>query len=263
MASDILILGMVSSSSDVATYALTSFAGTTLLSLVTIVLGAVTPGLGGVIGQKQYERAAEIRIEMMTVSWLILAAVGSTILLWNRSFIFLWVGPQHYSGFWANLLMVLMIVQLIYIRNDSYVIDLTLQLREKVLMAVVAAVISIGLSALLIPRMGIAGLCLGMIVGRLALTISYPFVINKQLGRSSRPELTGAFRPAAVMTLMFVVAAYLGSVLHADNWFIWAICSGISFALALGVGLIAGLNRKSRGAIVKRLTMLRTLLFSR
>jgi len=128
---------------------------------------------------------------------------------------------------------------------------------------VVAAVISIGLSALLIPRMGISGLCLGMILGRLALTISYPFVINKQLGRSSRPELTGALRPAAVMTLMFVVSAYLGSVLHADNWFIWAICSGISFALALGVGLIAGLNRKSRGAIVKRLTMLRTLLFSR
>ena len=263
MASDILILGMVASSSDVATYALTSFAGTTLLSLVTIVLGAVTPGLGGVIGQKQYQRASEIRIEMMTISWLILAAVGSTILLWNRSFIFLWVGPQHYSGFWANLLMVLMIVQLIYIRNDSYIIDLTLQLREKVLMAVVAAVISIVLSALLIPRMGIAGLCLGMILGRLALTISYPFVINKQLGRSSRPELTGALRPAAVMTLMFVVSAYLGTVLLADHWFIWGICAGISFGLALGVGLIAGLNRKSRSAIVKRLTMLRTLVFSR
>jgi O-antigen/teichoic acid export membrane protein len=261
MASDILILGMVASPSDVATYALTSFAGTTLLSLVTIVLGAVTPGLGGVIGQKQFDRAAEIRTEMMTVSWLILAAVGTTILLWNRSFVYLWVGSEHYSGFWANLLMVVMIVQLIYIRNDSYVIDLTLQLREKVLMAVVAAVISVGLSALLIPRMGIAGLCLGMIVGRLALTISYPFVINKQLGRRSRPELTGALRPAAVMTLMFVASAYLGRVFLAESWFLWLICSGLTFALALAVALIAGLRRESRSAIVKRLSMLRTLLF--
>jgi O-antigen/teichoic acid export membrane protein len=263
IASDILILGMVASPSDVATYALTSFGGTTLLSLVTIVLGAVTPGLGGVIGQKQYGRAAEIRIEMMMVSWLILAAVGSTILLWNRSFIYLWVGPQHYSGFWANLLMVLMIVQLVYIRNDSYVIDLTLQLREKVLMAVVAAVTSVVLSALLIPRLGISGLCLGMILGRLALTISYPFVINKQLDRRSKPDLTGALRPAAVMTLMFVVSAYLGRVLLTENWFIWALCSGLSFALALGVGLIAGLRRELRTALVKRLAMLRTLLFAR
>lgn len=263
MASDILILGMVASSSDVATYALTSFAGMTLLSLVTIALGAVAPGLGGLIGQKKYEHAAAVRFEMMTVSWLLLAAVGSTILLWNRSFISLWVGPQHYSGFWANFLMVLMIVQLIFIRNDSYVIDLTLQLREKVLMAVVAAVISIVLSVLLIPRLGIAGLCLGMILGRLALTISYPFVINKQLGRSSKSESTDALRPAAVMTVMFMVSAYLGRVLLAESWLIWALGSGLSFALALSIGLTAGLRRESRNAIVKRLTMLRTLLFAR
>jgi peptidoglycan biosynthesis protein MviN/MurJ (putative lipid II flippase) len=159
--------------------------------------------------------------------------------------------------------MVLMIVQLIYIRNDSYVIDLTLQLREKVIMAVIAAVISMGLSALLIPKFGIAGLCLGMILGRLALTISYPFVINKQLGRSSRPELTSALRPAAVMTLMFVASSYLGSILLAENWFIWAAGAGLSFALALAVALIAGLTSQSRASMLKRLTMLRTLLLAR
>jgi O-antigen/teichoic acid export membrane protein len=260
LASDILILGMVASSSDVATYTLTSFAGITLLSLVTIVLGAVTPGLGGVIGQKQFERAAELRNEMLKVSWLILAAAGSTILLWNRSFVYLWVGPEHYSGFWANLLVVLMIVQLIFIRNDSYVIDLSLQLRKKVLMAVVAAIISIGLSALLIPRLGIAGLCLGMILGRLVLTISYPSIISKQLVRSTKPDLTEAMRPAAVLILMFVVSAYLGRILLAESWLIWAVGSCLSFALALGVGLIGGLDRQSRNTIVKRLAMVRTLL---
>jgi O-antigen/teichoic acid export membrane protein len=260
MASDILILGLVASSLDVATYTLTNFAGTMLLSLVTIVLAAVTPGLGGVIGQKQFERAAELRVEMLRVSWLILAAAGSTILLWNRSFIYLWVGPQHYSGFWANLLVMLMIVQLIFIRNDSYIIDLTLQLRKKVLMAIVAAVVSIGLSALLIPRLGIAGLCLGMILGRLVLTISYPSIINKQLAPTTKPGLTAAMRPAAVLILMFVVSAYLGRILTAESWFIWALGAGMTFALALGVGAIGGLDRESRNAIVKRLEMFRTLL---
>ena len=258
MASDILILGIVASTSDVAIFTLTSFAGTTLLSLVTIVLGAVTPGLGGVIGQKQYERAAELRNEMLKVSWLILAAAGSTILLWNRSFIYLWVGPQYYAGFWANTLAVLMIVQLIFIRNDSYVIDLTLQLRQKVLMAVVAAIVSVGLAALLIPHLGIAGLCLGMIVGRLALTITYPSIINKQFMRSTGVQRTAAIRPAVVMILMFVVSAYLGRILLAENWVLWAVGSGLSFALALGVAL-GGLDSESRNSIVKRLGMLRTL----
>lgn len=67
MASDILILGMVASPSDVATYTLTSFAGMTLLSLVTIALGAVTPGLGGLIGQKKYEHATAVRVDRKSV----------------------------------------------------------------------------------------------------------------------------------------------------------------------------------------------------
>lgn len=263
MASDILILGMVASPADVTTYTLTSFAGTTLLSLVTIVLAAVTPGLGGVIGQKQFARAAEIRSEMMMVSWLLLVAVGSTILLWNRSFIFLWVGPQHYSGLWANFLMVLMIVQLIYIRNDSYVIDLTLQLRDKVLMAAVASVISIGLSALLIPRMGIAGMCLGMITGRLALTISYPLIISKSLGVSWKPRPGRSIRPALAMTALFVGSAYFGQRLLVENWVVWAICSGLTFCMVMGVAMIAGLNSELRASLKKRVLMLRSLLLSR
>lgn len=260
MASDILILGIVASTSAVATYTLTSFASITLLSVVTILLGAVIPGLGGVIGQKQYERAAALRGEMMTLSWVVLAATGSTILVWNRSFVSMWVGVDHYAGPWANLLIVLMVVQFVFIRNDAFVIDLTLQLREKVVMGAVAAVISIALSAALIPRFGIAGLCLGMITGRLALTVSYPFVVNRQLGRAGRPRLAGMARPAVTMAVMFAASAYLGQILLADRWATWLVAVGLSFALALGVAFMGGLNRQLRSPLLKRVLMLRTLL---
>lgn len=263
MASDILILGVMASASAVATYSLTGFAGVTLLSLVTTVLAAVMPGLGTVVGQKQYERAAALRVEMMAASWLLLAAIGSTILLWNRSFVSLWVGSEHYAGLWPNVLIVVMIVQLVFIRNDAYVIDLTLQLREKVLMGVVAAIISIALSAALIPRLGIAGLCLGMIVGRLALTISYPLVINRRFGLMGKPRLAGALRPGTTMALMFAATAYLGHFLLIENWAIWLLCSALSFTLALGVALVAGLSRDLRALLRKRLLMLSTLFASR
>ena len=263
MASDILILGVVASASAVTTYSLTNFAGLTLLSLVTIVLGAVMPGLGSVIGQKQFERANLLRAEMTAASWLLLAAIGSTILIWNRSFIHLWVGDQHYAGTLANLLMVMMIVQLIFIRNDSYVIDLTLELREKVMMGVVAAVVSIALSAILIPRLGIAGLCLGMILGRLSLTISYPIVINKRFGRKRLPNLTSAVRPALTMALMFAGSAYLSQQLLVDNWFLWAACTGLTFCLTLGIAALVGLSSDVRRPLKKRLGMLRTVFESR
>jgi O-antigen/teichoic acid export membrane protein len=243
----------------VTTYTLTGFAGMTLMSVVTTLLGAVVPGLGGVIGQKQFERAASLRREMMTVSWVLLAGMGSTILMWNRSFVHLWVGAEHYAGLWPNLLIVVMIVQLMFIRNDAYVIDLTLQLREKVLMGALAAALSIGLSAALIPRLGIAGLCVGMIVGRLALTLSYPRMVRKHLDLRRGPRRWAAARPAATMAAMFAASVYLGQVVLAGNWLVWLVSVGVSFALALAVAMFVGLGEDLRRPLVKRLMMLKTL----
>lgn len=263
MASDILILGVVASASAVTTYSLTAFAGVTLLSLVTTVLASVMPGLGSVIGEKQFDRAAALRSEMMTASWLLLAAIGSTILLWNRSFVHLWVGDQHYAGTWANLLIVMMIVQLIFIRNDAYLIDLTLELREKVVMGLIAAATSIALSAALIPRLGITGLCLGMIVGRLSLTLSYPLVINKRFGQKRLPTLSRAIRPALTMAVMFGACAYLSEKVLAENWVVWALSGGLTFLLALGIAVLVGLSRDVRAPLKKRLGMLRTVFAAR
>jgi hypothetical protein len=248
----------------VTVYALTSFAGQTLLSIVTMLLGAVTPGLGGVIGRKQFEKASALRQEMITMSWLLLTAIGSTILLWNRSFIFLWVGEERYAGFWPNLLIVLMVGQFVFIRNDAQLIDLTLQLREKVIMGAIAAALSIGLSALLIPSLGIVGLCVGMIAGRMVLTISYPLIINSYLGRPARMlRLNGLLRRALTTLFIFAVSGYYGRELLADNWFVWVLCVAVSFALAFSLALVAGLSAETRRGIITRASMIRGLRASR
>ncbi|HWT00697.1 MAG TPA: oligosaccharide flippase family protein [Pyrinomonadaceae bacterium] len=263
MASDIIVLGVVASTTAVTTYTLTSYSALMLLQLTSMLLGAATPGLGGVVGQKQFEKAAKLRGEMMRMSWLMLTATGAAILLVNRSFINLWVGPEHYAGFWPNLLIVLVMVQFMFIRNDAFIIDLTLQLREKVILGAVAAVLSIGLSALLIPSWGITGLCLGMVAGRLILTVSYPLIVSRQLEQPRRLPLRGVIRPGLVMALVFAASGYLGQLLTINNWAVWLVCGGACFGLALGVALFAGLNADARRPLVKRLMMVRTLRSAR
>ncbi|HWS87566.1 MAG TPA: oligosaccharide flippase family protein [Pyrinomonadaceae bacterium] len=259
LASDVVILGVVVSSSAVAAYTLTNFAGGLLLGLVTASIGAATPGLGGVVGRKEFEKAAALRAEMMTLSWLLLASAGSAVIAWNRSFVSLWVGAEHYAGFWPNLLAVLMTVQLIFIRNDSYVIDLTLQLREKVLTGAASAVLSVGLAVALTPRLGITGLCLGMLGGRAVLTFAYPLLVNSQLGLPRPPRLSGAVRPAATMALMFAASAWLGQAFTAGGWLVWLACAGVTFGAALLFSFFVGLPASARRALAKRLNLLRTL----
>jgi len=256
MASDVLVLGIVASTSTVTTYTLTSYAGLTLLSIISLVLSAVAPGLGGVIGQKQYEQASKLLTEILSFSWLLVTALGTTILMWNRSFVFLWIGAKHYAGFWANLLIVLMMAQFVFIRNNTFVIDLTLQLRKKVIMGAIAAVLSIALSIALIPSLGIAGLCLGMLGGRLVLTISYPAIIKSYLGipRLLHPRIM--IRLGLAMGVLFACSGYLGQRLLAHHWIEWVVYVGFTFGLTLCIALITGMSADLRLSLFQRLKMI-------
>ena len=129
LASDVVVLGFLVSPEMVTTYSLTKYAPETLISVVAMITFAIAPGLGGIIGSQNLEKAAKIREELMVLTWLVVTVLGSTTLLWNRAFVGLWVGAEHYCGFAVTLLIVLAVTQFVMIRNDANFIDLTLRLR--------------------------------------------------------------------------------------------------------------------------------------
>jgi O-antigen/teichoic acid export membrane protein len=261
LVSDVVILGIVASATAVTTYTLTGYAAQLVISVISIIIQGAVPGLGGVIGKKLYDKAANLRGEMMAINWLLVTAVGASILLWNRSFISLWVGIDQYAGFWPNLFIVLVVVQIVFIRNDSFVIDLTLDLRRKVILGAIAAIISIGLAVILIPTLGIVGLCVGLLGGRLLLSIYYPAIICSFLGKSFRNQLKGLIRPLFLTGIIFAGSGYLGEHMLAGNWFEWVVYSSTSFGLILYVSFASGLAGRQRRQVLERFKSIR--LFNR
>src|SRR3989442_839848 len=204
LASDVIILGMVVSPALVTTYVLTGYAGRIAVGLLVFTTGAAMPGLGGVIGRGEYEWAARLRREIMTLTWVFVTAVGGAILLWNRSFLALWVGPENYAGFWTNLLIVVATVQTALVRTDAYVLDATLQPRLRVWVAAVGGAGLVGASLALTPSLGIVGVCLGVLAGRLVQTIAYPLLVDRGLHRPASVPVPSSARPLAVMLLIFL-----------------------------------------------------------
>ncbi|PYO79107.1 MAG: hypothetical protein DMD67_03560 [Gemmatimonadetes bacterium] len=84
LASDVLILGILVSPTIVTTYVLTGYAGRAAAAIHTSAVGAAMPGLGGLIGDRQYERATLVRRELLALTWLFTTAVGVTILRHRR-----------------------------------------------------------------------------------------------------------------------------------------------------------------------------------
>ena len=250
--SDMLILGIVVSPAAVTTYAVTEYAARTALGVFDFTVGSAMPGLGGVIGQRQFERAAQIRAELMALTWLFVTAVGATILLWNRSFLSLWVGGHLYAGVWANLLMVGITVQTAFVRSDAYILDAALRPRLRVVVTAVAAAVTIPAAFALTRAYGIVGLCAAILLGRSVQAIAYPLLVARCLERGRSFPIGAIARPAAVTALLFAAGTYFGERLLAHHWIEWGAGVAASFGLILALALWAGLPASVRGPVLDR-----------
>lgn len=221
LASDALVLGAVLSPAVVTTYVLTGYAALLSVNLHSLAADAVMPGLAGIIGERRLLRAAEIRRELLAVTILFVTIAGSTILLWNRSFVYWWVGGENYAGLWTNLLLVLIAAQTGFIRCDAYIIDAALQPGHRVRVSAVAALLAITLSVGLTHVAGMPGLCLGILLGRAVQTIWYPILVKGCVLQAPGQARMWLLRPLLVMSVLFGLAAYGGErveVLHPLAW---------------------------------------------
>src|SRR4051812_42365939 len=222
LASDVLVLGMVLSAGTVTTYVLTGYAARLAVNLYTLAADAAMPGMAGIIGGQSYHRAAMLRRELLAVTSVFVAAAGATILLWNRSFVHLWVGSENYAGTGTNLLLVLVVVQTAFIRCDAYLIDAALQPGRRVRVSLIAAATTLSLTVLLTWHLGMVGLCLGILSGRATQMVWYPELVRECLARVPELSLAWLVRPLTVMGILFVAASYLGQDLIVDTWLTWA-----------------------------------------
>lgn len=257
MASDLIILGILTSLAIVTTYTLTKYAPEILASLVAIAVGAATPGLGGIIGSRNLERTMRVRSEIMSLTWLMAVASGAAIVLWNQEFVRMWVGEGYYVGATVNFLIVVMAMQFVLIRNDAFLIDLTLNLRRKVMVGAVSATISIVSAAILMEffNLGIAGLCLGFIAGRSILSLAYPWLVGRFLNVSLFTQLKSVLRPTTMTVLILAVALGLGQFLTVYTWIGLIFSVGATFMLTCLLAFYTGLSRDHRRRILQRARM--------
>ena len=255
LAADVVVLGFFVSVELVTDYTLTKAIPEALIVYFTLnVLQGTGPGLAGIIGHGDMVRGTKVRNEIMVVTWLAATVVGATVLVWNRSFIGLWVGESLFAGGLATLLIVVLAMQFLFISNDARVIDMTLNVRTKVLTGGIAAVSSFALALFLAKRVEtpIVGMCLGLIFGRLIMSVSYPIMVGRVLGVPFGRQLRGALRPTVVTVVTFGSCLALGERLLTDSW-IELLVLGTATAVALGlICTVLGLTAAQRRSLVQR-----------
>jgi len=248
MGGDIIVLGIAGSASAVTVYSLTRFIPITIMAGVTSLIFGMAPGLGGLIGAGEMRRAARVRNETMAASWLMATVAGAGVLLLVKSFLGIWVGQRYYPGLGATVLIVLMTVQLTLIRVDSNIIDLTLNLRWKVLLGLVSAGLSVAFAWVLVSRfdMGIAGVAIGFMTGRIVQSLAYPVMVGRFLPIATLSQVKGFVRGALATGALFAATAFGGQVVHVRTWVGLILAAGLSGAVLTVAGFFAGLSAAQR-----------------
>lgn len=260
LASDVVVLGFLDSVESVTDYSLTKYVPETLIGIIVIIIFGIVPGLGAIIGTGDHEKALRLRNEINSFIWWIATTLGASILIWNRVFVTLWVGAEHYSGTLPNLLIVCAATQLVFIRSDGNIIDLTLRLSQKVLLGFAAVIVSIATASFLVGRfgLGIPGLCIGIMAGRSILSLGYPRLIGRFLGVGLSSQLSGMLRPLTVTVFMFLLSVLMGGLFSnlnwrgAGGWLIFFLSAGITGIAMLILSFYAGLSISQRGTIMRR-----------
>ncbi len=252
LASDVVILGAVVSSSVVTSYVLTGYAARLALGLHFIIVGSAMPGLGGLLGERQFGRAAGLRRELLAITWVFTTAFGATILLWNRSFLSLWVGQQLYAGGWVNLLIVVLTLQTALLRSDAFLLDAALQPRARVIISAIAGVLAVGGGVALAPYFGMIGVCLALLAGRAVQSLGYPILARASLSGSRRVPWQPLVRPTLASILLLGAAALAGERVLASSWLTCVAAVGVSVGLLLPITLVVGLGSSDRARVVAR-----------
>jgi O-antigen/teichoic acid export membrane protein len=258
VASDVLVLAAVAPLSVVAAFAVSKWVADSLAQALSLLVQATIPGIGGYLGSGDLSKAAALRGEVLSLVWLVGTAVGAAVITWNGVFVHLWVGERLFAGHTVSLLVVVLAFQLALIKADTFIIDVALVPRIKVVVGTVAAVASVVLAAVIAGPLdgGVVGLCLGLVLGRAVLGVGAPLAVGRLLGVPAAAQLAVVARPALVTALVFAGSDWLGRQHGLDSWAHLLVGGAATVVAAALLAGLLGLNRRQRSRLVRRVRML-------
>lgn len=254
-ASDLILIGIIASAEAVTAFSLSNYAVTAAAVLIISLVNGAMPSLGGIIGSREFGRAIRIRSEMLQLSWLLNITILGTVLVSNKTFVGLWVGSENYIGHSANLLMVIAGIQQSLLRVDSNIINVTLDIRRKVMLGLVAAVLCSGLAFYVSSIEGVPpveGILFGLICGKLLLTFAFPMIVHGAL--ESQFAVGPVVRMVAATTLILMVAHFVGQRVEMAGWIDLVVGTAVAVVAISGSALLLGVNGRSRAQLVGRMS---------
>lgn len=187
---DTILIGMFMSPAIVTIYALTFRLSEVLREFIYSINFTLMPAIGQIMGSGDLEKARNVYLRSQPIILSLAVAGAVFIVLFNGTFVKLWVGEEYYGGTVLSLLFGAILFVNVVFHASSLVISADLKVKEVTYIRIVEALINIVLSVLLIRVYGITGVAAATLVA--AIFTSFwlvPYITIKHLKISFRSWL--------------------------------------------------------------------------
>jgi O-antigen/teichoic acid export membrane protein len=257
--SDKVLLGFVATPVLVSSYALTMFLPLAIQGLIFRVIIGTIPGIGKLLGLKEYSKIGKVWGNMNDFIFLLTTASGVTIILFNNSFLKVWVGDGHFAGNMANALIMIMTIQDTFIKHDGYIIGATLDLKKKVYLTIISSLIFFVLGFVLIKNLGITGLCISILVGKFSLFIGQRKVLRSKIQYKSIVSFLKRIQPLLISVGMLGAACYLSTFVKTVGLIKMIGLVPFTFILSFVLFSVLGLRKQKRDELLQIISSIKFL----
>lgn len=251
MNSDKLLLGYIVGPEFVTVFVLTLFSIKAVGGIVNAIVIGIIPGVSKFFGNGEFEKVKEARSLLISLIWLFVTMFGVALLLYNESFLLLWVGDGKYAGTIENFLLLYIGIQSIFYFLDSTFINATLDMKTKVYLTAASSLISVILAFILAERYSLIGMCLSILIGRSLLTIGYPIILKNKMNERASFFTEENIRPILVGLLFFSVASYISEWIEINNWIILISLGALTVLISAALFWFLGLTSINRRKILE------------
>ncbi|MBO9200515.1 MULTISPECIES: lipopolysaccharide biosynthesis protein [Niastella] len=257
--SDKLLLGIITNPVTVTYYTLTKFIPMALQGIINRLILGIMPGVGKLLGLKEYDKINSVRKKIHSVTLLLTTAFGVTVIIFNHSFLKVWVGKEHFAGQLANVMIMITIMQDTYVKNDACIINATLDIKKKVFLTLISGVLFASFGILLASKWGITGLCLALIISRLFLFIGQRKILAGIMQLGARTMFNINFRPIITSFILLGTAVWLASLTGVVTFYQLVLLAPTAFITSLSVFYFCGLSKTERQELWQIVTSIKFL----
>lgn len=259
-ASDILLVGYVLGTRAAAVYAATGLALKMTTDPLRMLLSSAIPGLNGVCGKGDWIKVLDVRREILLISLagMVVFAVG--IIIFNESFLSLWVGRDLYGGHLTNLLLVLAATIKVVGQVDLNIVAGLLEIKKQSLCTFVSGILTVTLGYYLLHVRGMEGMAMAALVG-VSLQWAFNISIIMDKYRVGWSKLFCVVSPAVSIVIAMISVAWWSvekiSILNSVSfsWGLFIVVCTLCVMVVLSC-FYAGTGARCRRIMAKRIQTL-------